>query len=87
MKRELLITSWFLSAPGGCVGRDFWLLVSEGEANNLVDFMMDHHQIRILKLPLGRNHPDIELIPVHLTTAAHTEFPKVHLVPKHSGHA
>jgi hypothetical protein len=24
---------------------------------------------------------------VHLTTAAHTEFPKVHLVPKHSGHA
>ena len=59
----------------------------KGEANNLVDFMMDSQQIRILKLPLGRNHPDVELIPVHLTTAAHTEFPKVHLVPKHSGHA
>lgn len=58
----------------------------KGDANELVHQMMDQAEMRVLMLPLGQYHPDVELIPVHLTTAPHTYCPKVNIVPKHSGH-
>ena len=58
----------------------------KGDAKELVHQMMDQAEMRVLMLPLGQHHPDVELIPVHLTTAAHTYCPKVNIVPKHSGH-
>ena len=57
-----------------------------GNVKELVHRIMSQKEIRVLLLPLHLYHPAVELIPVHLTTAAKTMVPKVQIVPKHSGH-